>query len=159
MSRASRFFGVLLALGAAVVTVTLGQTGVGRLTIVITNVVEEPIVDYEKVRVPVAPAAGATSTVSVICYCGPALLLSVQDCGTNFVRVESSTDLKNWSAFPQPGFQLTPSWIQGEFQKNTVKAGLFRRASNGKILQRSQQVCRAHFDHYPGTFERSHPCW
>ena len=111
MNSGTRFFCLLLALGAVVLvgrwTVTLGQTASGRLTIVLTNVVEEPIVDYEKVRVPVAPAAGATCTVPVICYCGPALLLGVEDCGTNFVRIESSTDLKNWSSFPQPGFQLT----------------------------------------------------
>src|SRR5215208_7615102 len=111
MSRASRFFGVALTLGALVLvagwTVTLGQTGVGRLTIVITNVVEEPLVDYEKVRVPISPAAGATCTVPVICYCGPALLLGVEDCGTNSLRVERSGDLKSWSAFPQAGFQLT----------------------------------------------------
>ena len=113
MNRATRFLCLLLAFGAALFvglgTLTLGQTAAGKLTIQLTNVVEEPIVDYENVRVPIAPAADATSTVPVICYCGPALLLSVQDCGTNFVRIESSTDLKNWSAFPQPGFQLTLS--------------------------------------------------
>ena len=111
MNRGTRFLCVLLALGALAClglgTLTLGQTGAGRLTIELTNVVEEPIVDYENVRVPIAAAGGATCTVPVICYCGPALLLSVQDCGTSFVRIESSTDLKNWSAFPQPGFQLT----------------------------------------------------
>ena len=85
----------------------LAETGSGRLTIQLTNVIDEPIVDYDKVVVPVAPAEGGTFTVPIICYCGPALVLGVEACGTNSLRVESSRDLVNWAPFPQPGFQLT----------------------------------------------------
>jgi len=85
----------------------LAQTGAGKLTIQLTNVVDEPIVDYDKVIVPVAPAEGGSFTVPIICYCGPAIVLGVEDCGTNSLQVESSTDLTNWAPFPQAGFQLT----------------------------------------------------
>ena len=134
MSKGARFFGVGLALGVVVLvgrwTVTLGQTASGRLTIVLTNVVEEPIVDYEKVRVPVAPAAGATCTVPVVCYCGPALLLGVEDCGSNFLRIESSTDLVNWAPFPAPGFQLTIGTNSAAVVPLTVTNRFFRGVSN-----------------------------
>jgi hypothetical protein len=83
------------------------QTGVGRLTIQLTNATEEAIVDYERIVAPVVPAEGGAYSVPVICYSGPAVVLGVEDCGTNSLRVESSRDLTNWAAFPQPGFQLT----------------------------------------------------
>jgi len=85
----------------------LAQTNSGRLTIQLTNVINEPIVDYDKVVVPAAPAEGGAFTVPVICYCGAALVVRVEDCGTNSLRIESSRDLVNWAPFPQPGFQLT----------------------------------------------------
>ena len=85
----------------------LGQTGAGRLTIRLTNVIDEALVDYDNVAVPVAPAEGGAFTVPVICYSGPAVLLGVEDCGTNSLRIESSGDLVSWAAFPSPGFQLT----------------------------------------------------
>ena len=83
------------------------QTGAGRLTIQLTNVVDEPIVDYDRVVAPIVPAEGGTFSVPIICYTGPAVVLGVLDCDTNSLRVESSIDLANWGAFPQPGFQLT----------------------------------------------------
>jgi len=85
----------------------LAQTGAGRLSIQLTNVIDEAVLDYDKVVVPVAPAEGGSFTVPVICYSGPAVLLRVEDCGTNSLRIESSRDLVNWAAFPAPGFQLT----------------------------------------------------
>ena len=84
----------------------LAQTGAGRLTIQLTNVVDEPIVDYDKVSVPVVSAEGGTYSVPVICYSGLAVVLGVEECGTNCLRVESSGDLTNWTPFPAPGFQL-----------------------------------------------------
>jgi len=83
-----------------------GQTGACRLTIQLTNVVDEPIVDYDSVVAPVVRAEGGAYNVPVICYTGPAVVLGVEDCGTNSLRVESSRDLANWAAFPQRGFQL-----------------------------------------------------
>lgn len=85
----------------------LAQSGVGRITIQLTNVIDEAMVDYDKAVVPVASAEGGAFTVPVICYCGTALVLRVEDCGTNSLRIESSRDLVNWAPFPQPGFQLT----------------------------------------------------
>jgi len=103
----------VLALSAALLVglrqaqTVFAQTGVGRLTIQLTNVVDEPIVDYDRVVVPVAPAEGGAFTVPVICYSGPAVVLRVEEWGTNSLRIESSGDLVNWAPFPAPGFQLT----------------------------------------------------
>ena len=83
------------------------QTNAGRLTIQLTNVIDEAIVDYDRVLVPVLPAEGGTFVVLIICYSGPAIVLGVEDCGTNSLRIEGSMDLTNWAPFPQPGFQLT----------------------------------------------------
>jgi len=85
----------------------LAQTGAGRLTIRLTNVIDEAVLDYDKVAVPAAPAEGGSFTVPVICYSGPAVILGVEDCGTNWLRIESSRDLVSWAAFPAAGFQLT----------------------------------------------------
>jgi len=85
----------------------LAQSGAGRLSIQLTNVINEAMVDYDKVVVPVAPAEGGAFAVPVICYSGPAVVLRVEDCGSNSLRIESSRDLVNWAPFPQPGFQLT----------------------------------------------------
>ena len=97
--------GVILLIGLG--TALLAQTNVGRLTIAVTNVVDVPIVDYDKVHVPVAPAEGGEFAVPVVCYCGPAFVLGVEDCGTNALRIQSSRDFTNWAPFPQPGFTLT----------------------------------------------------
>src|SRR5881394_2071768 len=112
MKKLRRVLCCMLAVAAPIfialsVQEVLAQTGAGRLTIQLTNVIDEPIVDYDKVIVPVAPAEGGSFTVPIICYCGPAIVLGVEDCGTNSLQVESSTDLTNWAPFPQAGFQLT----------------------------------------------------
>jgi len=96
-----------LLVGLRQAQTVFAQTGVGRLTIQLTNVVDQPMVDYDRIVAPVVPAEGGTYSVPVICYSGPAVVLRVEDCGTNSLRVESSRDLTNWAAFPQPGFQLT----------------------------------------------------
>src|SRR5258705_106600 len=98
---------VSMFVGMKDVQTVLAETGSGKLTIQLTNVIDEPTVDYDKVVVPVAPAEGGTFTVPIICYCGPAIVLGVEGCGTNSLRVESSRDLVMWAPFPQPGFQLT----------------------------------------------------
>lgn len=98
---------VALFVGLREAQTVFAQTGAGRLTIQLTNVTDEPIVDYDRVVAPVVPPEGGTYSVPVICYSGPAVVLGVEDCGTNSLRVESSRDLTNWAAFPQPGFQLT----------------------------------------------------
>src|SRR3954462_14767535 len=105
MKKLRRLLCCLLALSAPnwialSVQRVLAQTGAGRLTIQLTNVIDEPIVDYDKVVVPVAPAEGGAFAVPAICYSGPAVLSRVEDCGTNSLRIESSTDLVNWAAFP-----------------------------------------------------------
>ena len=96
-----------ILVGLRQVQTVFAQTGVGRLTIQLTNVIDEPIVDYDRVIAPVVPPEGGTYSVPVICYSGLAVVLGIEDCGTNSLRVESSGDLTNWAAFPQPGFQLT----------------------------------------------------
>ena len=98
---------VAVLIGLRQVQTVFAQTAVGRLTIQLTNVIDEPIVDYDRVIAPVVPAEGGTYSVPVICYTGPAVVLGLEDCGTNSLRVESSRDLLNWAAFPAPGFQLT----------------------------------------------------
>ena len=100
------WLGLALFVGPGVKT-ALGQSGVGKLTIRLTNVAEEIVVDFDRPIVPVAPAEGGTYSVPVTCYSGPAVLLGVEGCGTNALRVESSGDLVSWRPFPQPGFQLT----------------------------------------------------
>ena len=112
MSRLLRLLWWLLVVSAAILfgleaVSVLAQTDAGRLTIRLTNVVDEAIVDYDRAVVPVAPAEGGAYNVPIICYCGRAVVLGVEDCGTNSLLVESSTDLTNWTPFPQPGFQLT----------------------------------------------------
>ena len=112
MKKLRRLFCCVLATGAPVCVAlsmqnVLAQTGAGRLTIQLTNVIDEAVLDYDKVVVPVAPAEGGVFSVPVICYSGPAVLLRVEDCGANSLRIESSRDLVNWAAFPAPGFQLT----------------------------------------------------
>ncbi len=94
---------ILVALKTATV---LAQTGAGRLTIQLTNVVDEPIVDYDGVVAPMVPAEGGTFAVPIICYCGVAVVLGIEGCDTNSLRIESSRELTNWFPFPQPGFQL-----------------------------------------------------
>ena len=96
-----------LLVGLRQAQTVFAQAGAGRLTIQLTNVIDEPIVDYDRVFASVVPAEGGTYSVSVICYSGPAVVLGVEDCGTNSLRVESSRDLTNWAPFPQPGFRLT----------------------------------------------------
>jgi len=112
MKKLRRLLCCMLAITAPVfialsVQRVLASIGAGRLTIQLTNVIDEAIVDYDNVVVPVAPAEGGSFTVPVICYSGPAVILRVEDCGTNSLRIESSRDLVNWAAFPAPGFQLT----------------------------------------------------
>ena len=112
MSRLLRLLWWLLAVSVAILfglraATVLAQSDGCRLTIRLTNVVDEAIVDYDRVAVPVAPAEGGEYSVPVMCYCGRAIVLGVEDCGTNSLVVESSTDLTNWAPFPQPGFQLT----------------------------------------------------
>src|SRR4051794_31243137 len=84
-------FAVSLAilLGLQNFQTVMAQTGAGRLTIQLTNVIDEAIVDYDNVAVPVAPAEGGEFMVPVICYSGPAVLLGLEDCGTNPLRIES----------------------------------------------------------------------
>ena len=96
----------VLAVGLSVAQTVVAQTGAGRLTIQLTNVTDLAMVDYGNVVAPVVPATGGTYSVPILCYSGPAIVLGVQDCGTNSLRVESSRDLMSWAPFPQPGFQL-----------------------------------------------------
>jgi len=112
MSRLLKLLWWLLAVSVAILfglraATALAQNDGCRLTIRITNAVDEAIMDYDRVAVPEAPAEGGEYSVPVICYCGRAIVLGVEDCGTNSLLVESSMDLTNWAPFPQPGFQLT----------------------------------------------------
>ena len=113
MKRMARLLYSMLALSLAIdiglrsVQAALAQAGAGRLTIQLTNVTDLAMVDYDNVVMPVIPAIGGTCAVPIICYSGPAIVLGVEDCGTNSLRIESSRDLANWGPFPQPGFQLT----------------------------------------------------
>src|SRR5438552_3364410 len=121
---------VALLVGLRQAQTVFAQTGAGRFTIQLTNVTDEPIVDYDRVVAPVVPAEGGTYSVPVIGYSGPAMVLGLEDCGTNSLRVESSRDLTNWAAFPQPGFQLTLSINSAAVIPLTGTNRFFRAASN-----------------------------
>jgi hypothetical protein len=134
MKKLGRGLWFMLAVSAAVfiglrAAKVLAQTGAGRLTIQLTNVVDEPTVDFDRVVVPIVPTEGGTYTVPVICYCGPALVLGVVDCGTNSLRIESSKDLLNWAPFPSPGFQLTLGTNSAAVIPMTGSNRFFRAAS------------------------------
>jgi hypothetical protein len=102
----------VLGLGLAILVwmasaqTVMAQTNAGRLTIQLTNVVNEAIMDYDNIVAPEVPADGGMIVVPIICYCGPAIVLGVDECGTNCLTIESSRDLVSWASFPQPGLQL-----------------------------------------------------
>jgi len=121
---------VAILIGLRQAQTVFAQTGAGRLTIQLTNVTDEAVVDYDRVVAPVVPAEGGTSSVPVICYSGVAVVLGLEDCGTNSLRVESSRDLTNWVAFPQPGFQLTLGTNSGAIIPVTGSYQFFRAAWN-----------------------------
>src|SRR5258708_6619347 len=87
----SVLFAIVLGMFGLAAPALLAQENSGKLAIQLTNVINEPIVDYDKAVVPLATAAGGTFTVPVICHCGPAFVLRVEGCGTNSLRIESST--------------------------------------------------------------------
>lgn len=75
------------------------------LSIYITNIVDEAVVDYWHVQAPEIAAAGGVGNVPVVCYTGPAYWITVT--AGEAVVMECSDDAAAWRAFPAPGFQMT----------------------------------------------------
>ena len=73
----------------------------------VTNCDRTPIIAWKLMSAPPTSAAGGTGAIPIICYSGPAYILSAEGLGTNAMLIEASTNLPIWQPFPAPGFQLT----------------------------------------------------
>jgi hypothetical protein len=73
----------------------------------VTNCDQTPIIAWKLMSAPPTSAAGGTGSIPIICYSGPAYVLSAEGLGTKAMLIEASTNLSIWQPFPAPAFQLT----------------------------------------------------
>jgi len=75
------------------------------LSISITNATDVITIDWWNVQPATTDPSGSSGSVPVICYSGPAYLLTCQSLFTSLV--EHSSNLIDWHPFPATNFQLT----------------------------------------------------
>lgn len=92
----------------ALFSVTISAAAWAQLSITPAYVENAVTVDWAAMRgFPVHSSDAGQGTIPVVCYTGKAFWLSAT--GTNSFKVEYSTDLLNWAAFPSEREQLSLS--------------------------------------------------